>query len=135
MDRLLADLQADLQTTIYAAFEDNKNVLLGQTARAVLSDALFERIRNDVERLKITLDWVSAEGFNIENRAVFTTLEKSRKFSKKNSWLFRKLLVLYQGSREERENKKSCFPDCRKIGRELKNLRYNIRNGKMAELV
>ena len=29
MDRLLADLQADLQTTIYAAFEDNKNVLLG----------------------------------------------------------------------------------------------------------
>ena len=52
MDRLLADLQADLQTTIYAAFEDNKNILLGQTARAVLSDALFERIRNDVERLK-----------------------------------------------------------------------------------
>lgn len=53
---MLADLQADLQTTIYAAFEDNKNVLLGQTARAILSDALFERIRNDVERLKITLD-------------------------------------------------------------------------------
>ena len=26
---------------------------MGQTARAVLSDALFERIRNDVERLKI----------------------------------------------------------------------------------
>ena len=56
MDRLLVDLQADLQTTIYAAFEDNKNVLLGQTSRAVLSDALFERIRRDVERLKITLD-------------------------------------------------------------------------------
>ena len=53
---MLVDLQADLQTTIYAAFEDNKNVLLEQTARAVLSDALFERIRNDVERLKITLD-------------------------------------------------------------------------------
>ena len=61
MDILLADLQADLQTTIYAAFEDNKNVLLGQTSRAVLSDTLFERIRNDVERLKITIDWVSAE--------------------------------------------------------------------------
>ena len=44
---MLADLQADLQTTIYAAFEDNKNVL---------SDALFERIRNDVERLKITIE-------------------------------------------------------------------------------
>ena len=56
MDRLLADLQADLQTTIYAAFEDNKNVLLGQTTRAVLSDALFERIRNDVDRLKITIE-------------------------------------------------------------------------------
>lgn len=56
MDRLLADLQADLQTTIYAAFEDNKNVLLGQTTRAVLSDALFERVRNDVERLKITIE-------------------------------------------------------------------------------
>ena len=56
MDRLLVDLQTDLQTTIYAAFEDNKNVLLGQTTRAVLSDALFERIRNDVERLKITID-------------------------------------------------------------------------------
>lgn len=56
MDRLLADLQADLQTTIYAAFEDNKNVLLGQTTRTVLSDALFERVRNDVERLKITIE-------------------------------------------------------------------------------
>lgn len=56
MDRLLADLQADLQTTIYAAFEDNKNVLLGQTSRTVLSDALFERVRNDVERLKITIE-------------------------------------------------------------------------------
>ena len=56
MDILLADLQADLQTTIYAAFEDNKNVLLGQTSRTVLSDALFERVRNDVERLKITIE-------------------------------------------------------------------------------
>lgn len=42
--------------SIYAAFEDNKNILLGQTARAVLSDALFERIRNDVERIKITIE-------------------------------------------------------------------------------
>lgn len=55
IDQLVAALPQEIETAVYLSFEQNKGLLLGETAQKMLSSHLADDLKASLDRLKITL--------------------------------------------------------------------------------
>lgn len=55
IEQLIAALPQEIETAVYLSFEQNKGLLLGETAQKMLSAHLADDLKASLDRLKITL--------------------------------------------------------------------------------
>lgn len=55
IDQLVATLPQEIETAVYLSFEQNKGLLLGETAQKMLSDHLAADLKTSLDRLKISI--------------------------------------------------------------------------------
>lgn len=55
IEQLIAALPHEIETAVYLSFEQNKGLLLGETAQEMLSAHLADDLKASLDRLKITL--------------------------------------------------------------------------------
>ena len=55
IEQLIAALPHEIETAVYLSFEQNKGLLLGETAQEMLSSHLADDLKASLDRLKITL--------------------------------------------------------------------------------
>lgn len=55
IDQLVAALPQEIETAVYLSFEQNKGLLLGETAQKMLSSHLADDLKTSLDRLKISI--------------------------------------------------------------------------------
>lgn len=55
IDQLIAALPQEIETAVYLSFEQNKGLLLGETAQKMFSDHLAADLKTSLDRLKISI--------------------------------------------------------------------------------
>ena len=55
IDQLVAALPQEIETAVYLSFEQNKGLLLGETAQKMFSDHLAADLKTSLDRLKISI--------------------------------------------------------------------------------